>query len=193
MRATGTFLETDRLILRRFSDADAELLVGLDSDPDVTFFITGGVPEFSESILRHWLTEYERWAAYGTWAVIEKETDDFIGWFHLRPEDGRDEEPELGYRLKRAAWGKGYATEGSRALIDKAFAELGAARVFACAMAINAASRRVMEKSGLRFVRLFHADWPYRIPGDEHGDVEYAITRDEWEQDRRRPAGRGGR
>ena len=192
MRATGIFLETDRLILRQLTDADVDLLVDLDSDPDVTFFITGGVPEFSESMLRHWLTEYERWPSYGTWAVIERESDDFIGWFHLRPEDGRDDEPELGYRFKRAAWGKGYATEGSRALIDKAFAELGAARVFACAMAINAASRRVMEKSGLRFVRLFHADWPYRIPGDEHGDVEYSISRDEWEQDRRRPAARGG-
>ena len=193
MRATGTFLETARLVLRQFADADAELLVGLDSDPDVTFFITGGVPEFSESMLRHWLTEYERWQAYGSWAVIEKETSDFIGWFHLRPEDGRDDEPELGYRFKRAAWGRGYATEGSLALIDKAFSELGAARVVAYAMAINAASRRVIEKSGMRLVRLFHGEWPYSIPGDEHGDVEYAITRDEWEQDRRRQAVPGGR
>jgi len=78
------------------------------------------------------------------------------------------------------AWGKGYATEGSRALVDKAFGELGATRVWAGAMAVNAASRRVMEKAGLRFVRLFHADWPCKIPGDEHGDVEYAITREEW-------------
>jgi RimJ/RimL family protein N-acetyltransferase len=51
-------------------------------------------------------------------------------------------------------------------------------------MVINTASRRVMEKSGLRFARTFHAEWPVRIPGDEHGDVEYALDRDEWEQDR---------
>ncbi|MEO7125325.1 MAG: GNAT family protein, partial [Nakamurella sp.] len=51
-------------------------------------------------------------------------------------------------------------------------------------MAVNTASRRVMEKAGLRFVRTFDADWPVRIPGDEHGDVEYALTRQEWEKTR---------
>jgi RimJ/RimL family protein N-acetyltransferase len=50
--------------------------------------------------------------------------------------------------------------------------------------------RRVMEKLGMRLVRTFHADWPARIPGDEHGDVEFAITRAEWEQAQRR--GRAG-
>ena len=76
----------------------------------------------------------------------------------------------------RSAWGRGYATEGSRALVDKAFAELGARRVHASTMAVNAGSRRVMEKAGMRFVRTFVMDWPVRIEGDEEGDVEYAIT-----------------
>ena len=66
------------------------------------------------------------------------------------------------------------------ALVDLAFRELGATRVYAGTMAVNLASRRVIEKAGLRFVRTFHAEWPVRIPGDEHGDVEYAITRQEW-------------
>jgi len=51
-------------------------------------------------------------------------------------------------------------------------------------MVVHVASRRVMEKSGMRLVRSFVADWPVRIPGDEHGDVEYAITRDEWRAQR---------
>jgi RimJ/RimL family protein N-acetyltransferase len=72
------------------------------------------------------------------------------------------------------------ASEGSRALVDEAFGELGAGRVRAETMVVNTASRRVMEKAGLRQVRTFFADWPDRIPGDELGDVEYAITRDEW-------------
>lgn len=80
------------------------------------------------------------------------------------------------------AWGRGFATEGSLALIQHAFAKLGARRVYAEAMAVHSASRRVMEKAGLRLVRTFHADWPVRIAGDEHGDIEYAITRDQWEQ-----------
>ena len=89
-------------------------------------------------------------------------------------------EPELGYRLRASSWGKGYATEGSRALVEHAFRELGAERVTAETMAVNTASRRVMEKAGLRYVRTFTADWPDKIDGDEHGDVEYALTRAEW-------------
>ena len=50
-------------------------------------------------------------------------------------------------------------------------------------MAVNIGSRRVMEKAGLRYIRTFDADWPVRIPGDEQGDVEYAISRAEWETD----------
>jgi RimJ/RimL family protein N-acetyltransferase len=48
-------------------------------------------------------------------------------------------------------------------------------------MAVNVGSWRVMEKAGLRHVRTFHQPWPDKIDGEEHGDVEYALTRDEWE------------
>ena len=88
---------------------------------------------------------------------------------------------ELGYRLRRAAWGKGYATEGSRALIHKGFAELGVARVYARTMAVNIRSRRVMERSGLRYVRTFHQRWDEPLPGAEHGEVEYALDRADWQ------------
>src|SRR5205823_5899186 len=96
--------------------------------------------------------------------------------------DGLPDEPELGYRLRKSSWGKGYATEGSRALIRKGFTDLGVRRVYACAMAVNPASRRVMEKSGLRYVRTLHEVWPEYIEGEEHGAVEYALTRDEWQR-----------
>lgn len=185
-------LETERLVLRRFAptEADIDALVELDADPRVTHFITGGEPTPRETVagevIPAFLAQYRRWASYGFFATIDRESRRFIGWFHLRPspDGGADDEPELGYRLRHDAWGRGYATEASRALIDMAFSRLGAARVWAATMAVNAASRRVMEKSGMRFVRAFHADWPYRIPGEEHGDVEYAITRLEWEADR---------
>jgi len=183
------FLETDRLILRRFTADDADLLVELDADPEVMRYINGGEPtsraEVVDEVLPAFLGYYKRYPGYGFWAAIEKSTGEFLGWFHFRPKEGGfADEPELGYRLQRSAWGQGYATEGSRALIDKGFAEFGVQRVFAETMAVNTGSRRVMEKSGLRFVRTFHAQWPVRIPGDEHGDVEYALDRDEWEQDR---------
>jgi RimJ/RimL family protein N-acetyltransferase len=53
--------------------------------------------------------------------------------------------------------------------------------VFATTMTVNRGSWRVMEKAGLRFVRTFFQDWPVQIPGDELGDVEYALTREEWQ------------
>lgn len=180
------YLETERLFLRRFTPDDVDLATALDADPAVMRYINGGRPtpreEIRDDYLPAWLAYYERGARYGFWAAIEKATGRFLGWFHLRPLPGEPgDEPELGYRLVAEAWGRGYATEGGRALIDKAFAELGARRVFATTMAANVGSRRVMEKAGLRLVRTFHGTWPERIDGDELGDVEYALTRDDWE------------
>lgn len=180
------FLDTRRLVLRRFTEEDIDALVELDGDPEVMRFVTGGIATSREEIEREvipgYLAQYERWAGYGSWAAIEKESEAFLGWFHFRPEDPDvPGEVELGYRLQRAAWGKGYATEGSRALVEKGFTELGVERVVAYTLVVHAASRRVLENAGLRFVRVFHADWPWTIEGDEHGDVEYALTRSEWE------------
>ena len=189
------FLETERLVLRRFTMADAGNLAGLDADPDVMRFITGGVPtppeEIEDEVLPAFLRYYERFEGYGFWAAIEKPGGAFLGWFHFRPRDGAClGEAELGYRLRKAAWGRGYATEGSLALIRKGFTEFGVQRVVAEAMAVNMASRRVMEKAGLTLVRAFRQSWPYAIDGDELGDVEYALLKADWERQEQRDAGR---
>jgi RimJ/RimL family protein N-acetyltransferase len=73
------------------------------------------------------------------------------------------------------------ATEGSRAAIAKAFTDFDVPRVFAGTMAVNIASRRVMQRCGLHYVRTFHLEWDEPIDGSEHGEVEYALTRDEWD------------
>ena len=180
-------METERLVLRRFTGDDIDHLVELDSDPEVMRFINGGRPtprdEIENDVLPGFLGYYERYAGYGFWAAVERSTGRFIGWFHFRPaKEAPPDEVELGYRLRRSAWHKGFATEGSRALIDNGFAELGVQRVVAFTMVVNVASRRVMEKAGLRFVRVFHQPWPDYIEGEEEGDVEYALLRSEWEQ-----------
>jgi RimJ/RimL family protein N-acetyltransferase len=183
-------VQTERLRLRPFTAEDLDDLVELDSDPEVMRFINGGAPtprgEVESEVLPHFVAYAAHPSGYGFWAAEERATGTFLGWFHLRPHagDGDPDQPELGYRLRRMAWGRGYGSEGARALVDLAFTDLGASRVYAESMAVNLASRRVMEKAGLRFVRLFHADWPVRIPGDEEGDVEYALTREEWVSDR---------
>ena len=181
------FLETERLVLRRFTEDDVDTLVALDSDPAVMHFINGGTPTSRDAIqndfLPAFLRYYERFAGYGFWAAIEKSTGAFLGWFHFRPPKGSSlDEAELGYRLRKAAWGRGYGTEGSRALIRKGFTEFGVERVVASTMAVNLASRRVMEKAGLTLVRTFHQEWPDHIEGEEHGDVEYALEKADWER-----------
>jgi RimJ/RimL family protein N-acetyltransferase len=183
------FLETERLVLRPFTEADAEHLFALDSDPDVMRFINGGRPTSREAIqaqtLPRLLHDHPCFATRGYWAAQEKASAAFLGWFEFRPlAEGNPAVVELGYRLNKAAWGRGYATEGSRALIDKGFMDLGVERVTANTMTVNRGSRRVMEKAGLSFVRSFTGDWPEAIEGSEHGEVEYELTRTEWEQRR---------
>jgi len=172
------FLETERLLLRQFTLDDVDNLYNLDSDPEVMRFV-GGTPTSREAVENHYLPAYlgyyERGDRYGFWAAVERSTGDFLGWFHLRPEErSRADEAELGYRLRAAAWGKGYATEGSRALIYKAFTELGVQRVLASTAINNFASRRVLEKAGLTFVRQFYHMSP---AGDA---VEYVLEKEHW-------------
>jgi RimJ/RimL family protein N-acetyltransferase len=191
-----SFLETERLRLRRFGEGDLENLVVLDADPAVMRFLNGGIPTPREviqcRILPRFLEEYERSPGFGHWAAIEKVTGLFVGWFGMAPREAADpREVELGYRLRQSAWGKGYATEGARALVREAFAELGVQRVFATTYGENVASRRVMEKAGLRLVRTFRlapadlaAESGTYVPAAElwdGDDVEYALERAEWE------------
>ena len=178
------FLVTPRLMLRDFTADDLELLVELDSDPEVMRFISGGMPTprqvLEEEHLPAWIAMNATSPGYGFWAAHDRSSGDFLGWFHLRPEPAPGRDPELGYRFHRAAWGRGLATEGSLALLAHAFADPRVGRVFAETLTVNRRSRAVMERIGMRHVRTFHGDWPIRIPGDEHGDVEYAVTREEW-------------
>lgn len=182
--AGAVLLTTARLLLRDFTPDDAGLLVDLDSDPAVMRYITGGPStprdEIVEGILPFWIAMNRGSPGYGFWAAHERTTNEFLGWFHLRPEPGPEADPELGYRLRSGAWGNGYGTEGSMALVARAFSDPRVRRVWAATMMVNAASRRVMEKVGMHQVRTFVADWPHRVPGEEHGDVEYAITRSQW-------------
>jgi RimJ/RimL family protein N-acetyltransferase len=180
------FLETDRLALRRFTEDDMDHLFALHNDSDVMRFLNGGRPTLREEIEREYR---ERFAGDGYWAAVEKATGEFLGWFAFNQTESGPEEAKLGYRIKRSAWGKGYATEGSRALIRKGFTELGVRRVSAQTMAVNLASRRVMEKAGLAYVQTLHLQWEEPLPGTEHGEVEYALTKADWE--RRQAAGRG--
>jgi RimJ/RimL family protein N-acetyltransferase len=184
---SAVYLETDRLALRRLTDADADHLFALDSDPEVMRFLTGGRPHTQafivEKALPAYLAYYARFESLGFWAAIDKATGEFAGWFHFRPFDQAPEETELGYRLKRAYWGRGLATEGSMALVRKGFCTLGVSKVVATTMSLNVRSRRVMEKVGLRLE--IEYDYPGApFPGwrpEDCKEVKYGLTKRQWE------------
>lgn len=178
------YLVTDRLVLRRFTASDVDLLVDLGSDPEVMRYLDRNPPtrdEIERSILPEILESYQRDPRFGRWAALERQSGEFLGRFGLGIADtGIPCSLSLGYRLRRSVWGRGMATEGGRALTDRAFAEFGARRVRAQTMAVNRASRRVMEKCGMRHIRTFHEHFEDPLPGTEHGEVEYEILYDDW-------------
>jgi RimJ/RimL family protein N-acetyltransferase len=186
-RDAHIILQTPRLVLRQFTEADVDNLFALNSDPEVMRYLTGGQPtpreEIRDLIIPVHLGVYGRLDRLGTWAAESAATGEFLGWFHFRPGHGSDDitNIELGYRLRRSSWNKGYATEGSRALISMGFTDLAVGRVFADTMTVNAGSRHVLEKCGLTLVRTTPYQGPYVIEGAEHGQVEYALTKPEWE------------
>lgn len=183
----GVYLDTERLTLRRFSDADVDDLAALHGHPEVMCYIGNGrpVPRYvvEQQQLPRILGEYDELPdGQGCFAAVEKSSGAFLGWVSLRPASsvGLHGGTELGYRMLPSVWGRGYATESARALIRHAFTELGVARIVATTMTFNTASRRVLEKAGLSLIRTFFAQWPDYIDGAEHGDVEYAVTRETW-------------
>ncbi len=182
-------LGTGRMTLRAFTPADVDHLVALDADPEVTRFLTGGRPTPRRTVVEEVLPRVlHRHPATGRpdfWVAEQRGTGEFLGWFEFRHLDDDGAGAELGYRLRHAAWGRGLATEGARALVADGFAGPLVQRVTASTMTVNTASRRVLEKAGLRYVRTVHQAWPEVIEGSEHGDVEYALTRTEWESARR--------
>ncbi|AFY86794.1 acetyltransferase, putative [Chroococcidiopsis thermalis PCC 7203] len=184
------FLETPRLVLRQFTPDDAQHLLALDSDIEVIRYVDLGMikegkplekssEDYQNNVLPKWMQYYQQYSGYGFWATIEKSSQEFIGWFHLRPALDSQfnvssnffhaDEIELGYRLRRVSWGKGYATEGSRALVTKSFAELGTQCIVSSALAENRASSRVMEKAGLKF------ELKYVHPEIEREVVKYSL------------------
>ena len=174
-------LETERLLLRRFSTDDAANLFELDSDPEVMRYLSKGKPTPMEDIIEKFLSRifdyYRKFDNLGFWALMEKSTEEFIGWFHLKPDRNNPEDLDLGYRLKRSVWNKGYATEMARALIDMVFDELDFQKVTAHTVEYNHASRRVMEKAGMKlenhfiYEQFIFPDWSE----DERRAVKYAI------------------
>lgn len=171
-------METERLLLRLVLADDLDDLVALDADPAVMRYINAGRPTARADVAAS-IAE----SAGCRWVAHERGGRAFVGWFALRPGDAA-RDYELGYRLRRECWGRGLATKGARTMLHHRLRVLDAERVWAQTMTVNLASRAVLERCGLRYVRTFFATWPDVIEGSEEGDVEYEITRTTVETDR---------
>ena len=179
------YLETERMSLRELRLSDEDLILELDSDPEVMRYLTDGEASTREhvrgALMRTQDLYQKHGGRFGFWGAIEKETGNFMGWFHFRPskkDPDNVKRIELGYRLKKAYWGKGFATEGSRALVLKGFTDLGVDEIFATTMAKNLASQKVMEKVGLSFSKNYVEDL---FPGSDQSAVEYLLSKAQWE------------
>lgn len=164
--------ETPRLVIRPFTPGDAGSLMAVFGDAEVMRYgdgpqTTGWVGQWVERALAMYLRQ-----GYGPWAVVEKTGDQTIGYcglFYFPDIDGQPE-IEIGYRLARAHWGRGLATEAVTVVRDYAFQSLALARLICLIDPANTASIRVAEKAGLRYEK------DVLLAGYDYADHLYSIT-----------------
>ena len=145
---------TPRLILRHFHVVDGDAMDRVFGDPEVMRYGSGvQTPEWVRKWLRGCLEDYYQKWGFGLWAVVEKQSREVIGFCGLSrfADVGGQPETEIGYRLARAYWGRGFATEAAAAVRDYAFGELGLKRLISIIERQNGASVRVAEKTGMRY------------------------------------------
>lgn len=152
--------------------------MALERDPEVMLFLNGGYAVDHERSDPDATFLMPRGTEPYVWTTRRTTSGAFVGWFCLWPESGTL--AELGYRLRRMDWGQGLASEGASALVDWGFRSGGYDKIAACTMAANHASRRVLEKIGLNYVRTVSVDWAGTIPCGEDGEVWYELMRPEW-------------
>lgn len=148
-------LETERLVYEMMTASDVDLMLDLDSDPDVMLYINGGEPTSRKEMVESQIPRLERLSDYdkgwGYWKAYTKDSQEFIGWFMLKCLKNWPDEIEMGWRLKKKFWGKGYATEGALMLRDFALDKEGITKVFATALPENLNSHKIMAKIGMSY------------------------------------------
>lgn len=179
-------LQTPRLNLRPLAEHNRDDIIDLDSDPQVMKYVHSGRPLTQEEAIQDHqerLSAYQQIPGLGYWAAYLDDT--FIGWAALSPipsngETFHAQKAEIGYRISPRFWRRGYAKEMARELLRYGFEELGLVEVIGQTMAVNEASRATMKACEMQHVRTLYVEFEDPIPGSEDGEVEYAITREEW-------------
>jgi len=146
------WLETLRLQMRAFVEDDFDDVYRLDSDRRVMKYIADGKPSTRDAVvqrLKRFIRYPRLYPDLGAWHASRRDNGAFIGWFALNYA-GKSTDIEVGYRLLPAAWGRGFATEGAKAIVDYGFGDLGLHRIIGVTHPGNRASQRVLQKAGLK-------------------------------------------
>lgn len=183
---TPITLSTPRLLLRPWRDDDAEPFAAMFADPQVMEFlgpaqeraaIDAGIQRIKAHFAEH---------GFGLWAAEVPGIAPFIGYVGLSVpgfEARFMPAVEIGWRLARAHWGKGYATEGARAALASGFTQFRLDEIVSFTVAANTRSRRVMERIGMTHNPVDDFDHPRLSEGDPlRRHVLYRITRSQWER-----------
>ncbi len=182
MAQGSVYAETDRLVLREMLLSDVDGMYALDSDPEVHKYL-GNKPVQSKKESQEMILSIRQQYidnGIGRWTMIEKATGDFVGWTGLKliqkPANHHIDFYDVGFRLMKKHWGKGFATESAIASIRYGFEMLNLKEIIGIAHIENKNSRKALEKSGLIFIEKF--TWP------DWNNLEcdwLKITREQWE------------
>lgn len=177
-------LETERLILRRFTAEDAEAAYrNWTGDAEVCKYMRWQAHQNVEETRRvfsNWVTAYGNPSFY-LWAIILKGSNKPIGSLSLTVVNELDACADVGYCIGREYWGLGYATEALKAVICFAFEEVGFNRIETYHSIQNPASGRVMQKAGMRFEGLARQKYKSNLGYEDSN--QYAILRDDYISD----------
>lgn len=155
-------IETERLILRELTANDAAGMFELDADPLVSKYLHQKPftsIDQARKVIDYVLQQY-RDHGIGRWAVIKKDTNQFIGWSGLKlitePINNHVNFYDIGYRFISRFWGKGYATESARPALQYGFDVLQTDMIYGMCAVENIASANVLQKLGLQYIEDFN-------------------------------------
>jgi len=178
MGSVKIHIETKRLIIRDIIPEDVNGIFELDSDPDVHIYL-GNKPietiEEAKACIDFVRKQYEE-NGIGRWAVVEKESQEFIGWtgFKLITSwiNNKTQYYDLGYRFIKRAWGRGYATESAVASLDYGFNELRQEEICAMADVNHLVSNKILQNLGMSKMNICDYDGTPHHP--------YSLTKEQW-------------
>ena len=172
-------LRTDRLTLRRWRDRDLEPWAAMNADPEVREHLGALLTrEQSDASVARFEADFDR-RGYGWWAVEVRDTGGFVGFAGLdEVEDGMPfTGVEIGWRLARSSWGRGYATEAALAVLAHGFGALELPEVLAVTTATNLRSQAVMRRIGMSRDTEADFDDPTVPEGPLRPNVLYRVAR----------------